>query len=376
MDQKTGMTGVTGGTGMTGGERYIRTIIGQPTDRAPFGVGIGWRPWGQTEERWQAESGLAEIDLAKTFGYDAGIARPGIQSGIFPAFERVVISQTDEFVVERDERGITKRNRRDGGSMPEFLDYPVKTRDDWDRLKAERLDPAAPGRLAVDWEAFRAMARGTGSAVNVGHFPYGVFGTPRDFLGAEECLIAFYTDPAMVKDMMNHLTTLWISLWERVRSEVRIDLIHIWEDMSGHQGSLISPGMVSEFMAPCYDRIAAFAREAGVRVISVDTDGDCSELVPIFMRHGVNLVYPFEVQAGNDVRDYRRQYPTLGIEGGLDKRALAVGPRAIDKEVEKAREMVRLGRFVPGYDHLIPPDVSWDNWRYSVDELRKVCFGG
>jgi hypothetical protein len=89
----------------------------------------------------------------------------------------------------------------------------------------------------------------------------------------------------------------------------------------------------------------------------------------------VNVVFPFEVQAGNDVRAYRRQYPTLGILGGLDKRALA-GTRAdVDREVERAAAMVPHGRFVPGFDHLIAPDATWDNYRYAAERLRAVCFG-
>jgi hypothetical protein len=37
--------------------------------------------------------------------------------------------------------------------------------------------------------------------------------------------------------------------------------------------------------------------------------------------------------------------------------------------------MAGRGRYVPGFDHLIPPDVSWDHFRYAAGELRKVCFG-
>ena len=174
--------------------------------------------------------------------------------------------------------------------------------------------------------------------------------------------------------VMRHLTDLWISLWLRIAQEIQIDRIHIWEDMSGRQGSLVSPKMVEEFMMPCYDRIGAVGRENGVRVVSVDTDGDVSELVPIFMRHGVNLIYPFEVQAGNDILEYRRKYPDLGILGGLDKRALAKDHAAIDREIDKAREMVKHGRYIPCFDHLIPPDVPWENYKYAAEQMRDVCF--
>ena len=360
---------------MPPGERFIRCITGRPVDRIPYGVGIGWSPWGETMARWKAESGRQDLDLVREFGFDASCALPAMHAGIFPAFEWTLIRDEGDLIVFRNENGITMRGRKDGGSMPEFLDYPVKTCADWERLKAERLNPETPGRITQDWQAFRDQLRISGEAVQVGCFPFGVFGTPRDLLGVEELLVGFYEQPGIIRDMMDHLTSLWISLWEKVAAEVQIDHIHIWEDMSGRQGSLISPAMVREFMMPQYDRIARFARENKVQLVSVDTDGDCSELVPLMMGHGINMFFPFEVQAGNDIRAYRRQYPTLGIMGGLDKRALAKTHAHVDCEVERAAEMARHGRYIPGFDHLIAPDSSWDNFRYAAQRLKEVCYG-
>ena len=355
----------------------MRCLTGQTVDRIPFGVGLGWSPWGQTLDRWRQEAGIPDLVPAKLLGFDPSFAVPPIESGLFPPFAPLVLEESAGFVVTRDRRGIVMRNRRDGMSMPEFISHPVGTPDDWARLKAERLrlDTIA-ARTAIDWSAFRTRISETGEAVQVGAFPYGVFGTPRDLLGAEELLIAFYTEPGMLRDMMQHLTGLWLALWERVAAEVRIDHIHIWEDMSGRQGSLISPAMVEEFMMPGYDRIAEFARRHRIPLVSVDTDGDCRELVPPMMRHGVNLFLPFEVQAGNDIRAFRRQYPALGIMFGLDKRALAGSTADVDHEVDRARDMVRLGRYVPGFDHLIPPDATWANYRYAAEQIREVCLRG
>ncbi len=361
-------------TELTCGERVVRCYVGEDIDRVPYGVGLGWDPWGETLEHFRAQSGIPALDLREHFHFDKSFALPDVHYGIFPEYPPVILEETPEFVIHRDGRGITMRDRRDGGSMPEWLDYPVKTEDDWERLKSERLRPDDLGRTALDWDAFRARLKETGEAVQVGVFPWGVFGTPRDLLGVENLLISFYERPEMIKDMMQHLTSVWLAVWERVALEAPIDHIHIWEDMSGKGGSLISPKMVREFMMPCYDRIADFARAHGVRVVSVDTDGDCRQLIPIFVQHGVNMMFPFEVQAGNDVRDFRRLYPTLGIMGGLDKRALA-GTRAdVDREVQKAAEMARHGRYVPGFDHLIPPDATWDNYRYAAEQMRRVCF--
>jgi uroporphyrinogen decarboxylase len=355
------------------GERVVRCLLGESVDHVPFGVGIGWAPWGETLERWRAETGRADLDPGAELGFERSFASPAFHAGIFPAFTPEILDQDDRFVVHRDERGIVMRNRRDGHSMPEFLSHPVKDAADWQRLKEERLDAGAAGRFTQDWESFRARIAATGEAVQVGWFPYGVFGTPRDLMGAEALLYAMHDEPDLVSDMMDHLTSLWLALWDRVADEVRIDHIHIWEDMSSRDGPLISPAMVRRLMMPCYDRIAAFARARGVRILSVDTDGNCELLTPVFLRRGVNMMFPFEVQAGNDIEAYRRVYPKLGIVGGLDKRALAASRSTIDGQVAVARRMVERGRYVPGFDHLIPPDVPWDLFCYAAERIRTVC---
>ncbi len=359
---------------MTPGERVVQCLLGRPIDRVPFGVGIGWYPWGQTLERWRSETGDPALDPAAALGYDRSFAAPAVHAGFLPAFEPEVLEVRDGFVIHRDPLGIIKRDRADGLSMPEFLEHPVRGPADWLKLKEERLNPDAPGRIAEDLAAFVHRTREAGEAVQVGAFPYGVFGTPRDLLGVERLLTSFYDEPDMVADMMQHLTGLWLNLWSRIADETRIDHIHIWEDMSGRQGSLISPKMVERFMMPCYDRVAEFARRHGVRIVSVDTDGDCSQLVPIFMRHGINMMFPFEVQAGNDIRRVRRDYPGLGIMGGLDKRVEAMTGAAGAAQVDLAREMAGGGRYVPGFDHLIPPDVPWDVFRNIAEAIREVCL--
>jgi hypothetical protein len=359
---------------LTYGERYVRCLLGQSIDHVPFGVGLGWVPWGDALDHWKEESGYPNLDPVRALGLEPSSLQPTLHAGVYPPYEYQVLEQNERFIIYRDERGITKRDRLDRLCMPEFLDYPVKTPADWERFKAERLDPSTPGRLAEDWDAYRSRISREGLAVQLGDYPWGVFGTPRDFMGDEQLLLSFYTEPEMVRDMMQHITMLWITLWEKVAAEVQIDHIHIWEDMSGKQGSLISPRMVREFMMPCYDRIAAFARDRGVRLLSVDTDGDCSELVPLMMEHGVNYFFPFEAQAGNDILAYRQQYPTLGIMGGLDKRALAGTTADVDREVEKAARMLEGGRYIPGFDHLIPPDAKWENLAHAARRIRELCY--
>jgi uroporphyrinogen decarboxylase len=272
-----------------------------------------------------------------------------------------------------DSWGIVRRDFKHSESMSEFISVPVKDRCDWERFKEERLDPNHPDRLATDWREKAGEWTAKGWPIQLGYFPdVGIYGTVRWLLGDEECLVAFVTMPDLVHEIMDHTTSLYLTVFEQVVREVRADVIHLWEDMCCKNGPLISPRMWEQFMGPCYRRIKAFADQHGIRVISVDSDGNPDLITPPMMCAGVNYLFPLEVAAGCDVNVWREKYPTLGMMGGIDKRALALGPKAIDRELARIRPAVEKGRYIPDLDHLVPDDVSWENYCYYAEALKRL----
>ena len=79
----------------------------------------------------------------------------------------------------------------------------------------------------------------------------------------------------------------------------------------------------------------------------VDTDGDARQLIPLFLEGGVTGMYPFEAQAGMHVADIRRQHLRLAMQGGIDKKALAAGKKAIDRELDAKVPAVLAGGVHP-----------------------------
>jgi uroporphyrinogen decarboxylase len=131
--------------------------------------------------------------------------------------------------------------------------------------------------------------------------------------------------------------------------------------------------MVREFMLPNYRRIRQFADSHNIAIVSVDTDGDCSELVPLFMEAGINMMLPFEVQAGCDVREYAQKYPELCIMGGFNKQALWTSAEAIDQEFNRLSPMFAPGvRWIPAPDHLIPPEVPYELFKHFMIRLKEL----
>jgi len=253
------------------------------------------------------------------------------------------------------------------------FEFPVKTRDDWEQFKANYLDPEHPDRLAGNWRELGAAWMARGIPIQLGYYPdVGVFGTVRWLLGDETGLIAFHTMPDLVHEIMDHMTTIYLTVFAQVVREIRVDVIHLWEDMCYRNGPLISPQHWQAFMGPNYRRIEELAKTHDIPITSVDTDGNPALIASPMVQAGVNLLFPMEVAAGCDVNAWRKAHPTLGLMGGVDKRALTRGPDAIDAELARIRPAVETGRYIPTLDHLVPDNVSWENYCYYARALRKL----
>lgn len=142
-------------------------------------------------------------------------------------------------------------------------------------------------------------------------------------------------------------------------------------------GALISPRLVRQFMLPYYRRLIDSINHLGCDLIIVDSDGDVSELVPLFIGVGVNVMLPFEVQAGMDIRIFRKKYgKNLAIIGGVDKRLLGDNLYAIDVEIsEKVIPVLKSGGYIPCLDHTVPPNVNLWTFQQYIDLMRKKTGG-
>ena len=174
---------------------------------------------------------------------------------------------------------------------------------------------------------------------------------------------------------MNYLADFWVELWGQALSKIQADCVNFWEDMAYRSGPLISPQMYEEFMLPAYQRVTSFLKDMGAKVILVDTDGNVEKLIPLFLESGITAIFPFEVQAGNDIGSYRKKYPQLGILGGIDKMKIAQGKELIEEELSsKVPFMLKSGGYIPHIDHHVHPDISWEGFKYYRMRLNGMIL--
>jgi hypothetical protein len=174
---------------------------------------------------------------------------------------------------------------------------------------------------------------------------------------------------------MEQLLHLELELIKRVVKDIKVDQADFSEDIAYKTGPLISPAMVKKFMVPRYKKIADLLRSNGVDLIYLDSDGKVMELIPLWLEAGINYVWPLEQAASNDAVALRKKYgKDLILGGGIDKRALIKGKEAIKEEVmSKVPFLLEKGGYFPSVDHLVPTDVTFENFCYYINTLREVA---
>jgi uroporphyrinogen decarboxylase len=323
------------------------------------GAGVRGEATGWYDRDWESY----DLDVHDLFGMDDAIRRITFNNLLCPRYPIEVIAEEGMSVLVRDAYGGVTRQSKDNSTLPDVVSFGVQKRDDWERLKAERLRPVLSERVPANWESLIAEYRSRDYPLAIGGAT-GFFGTPRYLMGPEGLLMGYYDQPELVHDMVDYLADFWIALYDQVLDLVDADLALIWEDMSYKAGSLISPATFREFMLPAYKKVTGFLRDRGVRNIWVDTDGDCWQLIPLMMEGGVTGIYPMEVRAGMDIVAVREAFPRLQIMGGIDKTAVAEGPVPTERELEKARYLLARGGYIPYIDHFVHPEIALGDFAY------------
>jgi len=360
-------------SGYTHRERYWRTMHFKGVDRIPnheFGY------WSETLQRWHNEGLPKEVDCDWKadifFGFDPTGSVP-MDLGWRPAFEHIVLEETDRYKIIRGSDGVKCMVYKDGSSsIPHYIEFPLKGREDWPDIK-RRLDPNDPARYNYDWEAI-------GESTHKADIPIGIsigslFGWIRNWMGFETVSLTCYDDPDLIEEIMEHLTVLITTLLQHALKYAKVDYALGWEDMAFNHGPIISPAMFEKWMVPRYKRITDILHKHGIDVVIVDCDGNINSLVELWLAGGVNCMFPLEINSGSDPVALREKFgQEVLLAGGIDKIQLAKGKKEIEREIERVRKTVESGGYIPHVDHRCPADVSYDNYLYYLS-VKKTAFG-
>ncbi len=371
---------------MTSRERYLETILFGNPDKVPFSPG---GPRESTLAAWHAQGLGRNEDWRHALYREIGLeidepenqVQPGVSFRMMPTFEEKVLEHRDGHYIVQDWMGnVTEisdefdytyiRNAIDFVTR-KWHKFPVTGPEDFAKNMKWRYNPEQEGRLPDDFADRCKRMKERDYIVRV-HFS-GPFWQMREWCGFEPLCMMFIEEPDFVKEMVGFWTEFVSRTLRPVLDAGVVDVIGISEDMAYKEKPMISPAMTREFLQPAYDRWVREAKQAGVQVIDMDSDGRIDQLIPIWIESGMNLCDPIEVAAGCDINEYRRIFGRkMAYRGGVDKRAMAKGGRVIEEELARIAPVVKDGGYIPSCDHGVPPDIAWPDFVYYAKLLAEL----
>ncbi|HEY3396450.1 MAG TPA: uroporphyrinogen decarboxylase family protein [Armatimonadota bacterium] len=348
---------------MTSQERVALALAHQPADRVPIWDG----PWGTTLERWRREGMPADVSAADYFGYD--LAGTGFNGSLM--FPPETVEETEEYTLTRGGDGQTFKNWKHATSTPEYHEFFIKTRADWEEHK-HRL---AWSDARLDWEQIN---RDRESAAEHGRWYYfsAAFGYDRlqGMVGSENLLMAMAMEPEWVLEMFDTVSQLvCTALEEMVAGGVQFDGCFLFDDLGYRNATLFSPAMFERYEFHNHKRVYDCARAHGLPCI-LHSCGQMEAFIPRLIDAGLTCLQALEVKAGMDLVHLKQTYgDRLAFMGGIDARKMAhPDPAVIEEEI---RTKVTIAKQGGGYlfqsDHSIPDNVSFEQYKWVIELAHK-----
>lgn len=383
---------------MTPRERFRAIAIGARPDRMPYMFGgprastfAAWRKQGLSEEQ--------QANWARFTGDEGFVGLGKFDCGPLPRFEETVLEERGNVRTWVDHWGVKRmdaiRQPTPGFATRRYLEFPVKTPADFERIKA-RFDPHTPERTipqmgdnerpSLNPDGYRVYQPSVCwkeriHACNNSEYPVsltipGLWWTARDWTGFEALCLMCVEQPQLVHEMMEYWAWFIMELYDEPLKAIAVDMVMLNEDMAFKTHAMISPQMMREYMLPRYRKLYRLFKERGVRCVMMDSDGHIGQILEVFFPECIDGIAPVEIAANNDPEVYLRRYPKLFLMGGIDKRELTLSKAEVRREVVRryrvARETVR---YIPTVDHGVPPDVPLRNYLYMVELIKGFANG-
>lgn len=368
---------------MNNRERTNAVLHYQETDRIPV-VHFGF--WDETLEKWYEEGHITKEEMLHCGDgnqYDDSIGEKlgfdynwntcfQADVGLRPVFEEKVIEHLPDggrkFL---NSDGVVILQKDGAGSIPAEFDHTLKDRESWEKEYKPRLQFS---KDRIDLEKLKQEREANKDR------PYGLhcgslFGSIRNWMGVEGISYLLADDEDLYDEIIDVTGNLQYEIVKEVlKSGVKFDFAHFWEDICFKNGPLVIPNVFQEKVGPYYQKITELLSDNGIDIVSLDCDGLIDSLIPTWLENGVNTMFPIEYGTWEGTLEpWREKYGTQirGV-GGMNKNVFAKSKEELDKEIERLEKLIHMGGYIPCPDHRIPPDAKWDNVRYYCERLRNI----
>lgn len=363
---------------MTSRERVKAAVKHEPPDRLPCHENF----WEDTLPAWQEQGYPGGADPTDYFGFD--LCFMSLDSS--PRFEQRVLRHEGEYVVYADRFGYTVKRQQGKGSTMHFSDHKTCDRAAWEQIRPRFTlsdDPTESARIDdasyfahldpyPSWdEAVEKYRRIHASDRYLLFDAYGPWEATWRHRGYEDLLMDVATDADWIKEMADTYQDLVITILDRCLAlGMKPDGFFAVDDLAYTGGLLISPATWRQVFKPAVERLGQFLRDNGID-FWMHSCGDVRELIDDLLDCGLQVLNPLQASAGLDVAALRQRYGTrLAYYGGIDVRNLIGSQSALAAELERKLAGARAGGYILHSDHSVPPQVSFERYRWMLASAR------
>lgn len=276
---------------MTGRERILTALRRQQPDCVPT---MEWVLHPQVIK--DMNSAQSDIEFAQKAELD-GIA--------------VSLDYTKETIDDRhfrDEWGVVRVSYDD---YPNPVEYPVTNMSDFEKLIIP--DPDADYRFAKIQKALDAV----GDEIAVVARVKDVFSQPRDLMGFENFLMAFYLEPDLIEALMKMCVQYSTKIAKNL-VEIGVEAIVIGDDIANNTGLLMKPEMYIDQVYPYFKELVGNFKDLGLLVIK-HSDGDLRAVLPELVDSGIDCLDPIDPLGSMDMAYMKKTYgDKIALKGNVD----------------------------------------------------------
>jgi len=369
---------------MTLRENIMAILNYKPYDKFPI-VHFGY--WNETLEKWGEEghipkdyhklwydTGEVDKELEKILGFDFNwCVTFGGGADLNPCFEPKVLKEfPDGSRHQMQGDGVVVYMGTELSSIPTEISHTLIDRKSYEEHYKPKL---IPSKSRINFEYLENLKKDVNPENPRGLHLGSLFGTIRNWIGVEMSAYMYADDEELFTEIIDDMANLSYEQAKMVlETGATFDYGHFWEDICFKNGPLISPAVFEEKFSHHYKRITDLLKQYGIDIVSLDCDGCIDALLPIWLKNGVNTMFPIEVGTWDAcIAQWREKYgKDLRGVGGMNKVVFAQEREDIDREVDRLKKLIDLGGYIPCPDHRIAPDAKFDNVKYYTYRMREV----
>jgi len=264
----------------------------------------------------------------------------------------------------REEWGIVRVSYDE---YPTPVEHPVQTEKDLKNLTVP--DPDADYRFDDIKKAMKLLGDEKAVIIRLRD----VFSQPRDLMGFSLLLESFYTQPDLVRQLMD-ISVNYNTRLAKNAKELGGEIIVIGDDYATNDGPLMSPKMFREVVLPPLRKLVENFKQFGFYVIK-HTDGNIMPIIDDLIDTGIDCLDPIDPLAHMDIGYIKETYgQRVCIKGNVDCVSTLVdkNPEDVVRETKQciAKASVGGGHIISS-SNSIHAGISPVNYKLFLDTVKE-----